>query len=207
MTNCLVDKISALKEINSDMLAAAAAGFGRTADDMVFGEGPQNAKLMLIGEAPGAEEVRQSRPFVGQAGRNLDGFLSVLGLARGDIYITNVVKFRPYKTSAKGRLSNRPPAPSEIACMLPRLMREIEAVAPGIVVTLGNVPLKSVLGIKDAAIGAYHAVPVTSTALSHAFTLFPLYHPASVIYNPQLRETYLEDLGKLKHYIASVLRD
>ena len=65
--------------------------------------------LMLIGEAPGAEETRLSRPFVGRAGQNLNDFLSAISLKRADIYITNVVKFRPYKTSAKGTLSNRPP--------------------------------------------------------------------------------------------------
>ena len=74
---------------------------------MVYGGGDPGARIMLVGEAPGAEETRLHRPFVGQAGKNLDEFLSVLSLAREEIYITNVVKFRPFKVSPKGTLSNR----------------------------------------------------------------------------------------------------
>jgi DNA polymerase len=190
-----------LQEIRDDILLAAG-GFGKTRADMVFGEGDPGAAIMLIGEAPGAEETRLSRPFVGKAGKNLDEFLVILGLSRGDIYITNVVKFRPYKVSAKGTLSNRPPKPAEIACMMPHLLREIEAIAPRVVVTLGNVPLKSLLG-KHAVIGSCHAVPIKANALSHEFTVFPLYHPASVIYNRALGDVYLQDVHKLKNYIAA----
>lgn len=194
-------KLDLLNSIRSDITAAAAQNFGKTAADIVFGEGSTDAAVMLIGEAPGAEEVRLSRPFAGKAGKNLDEFLSVLQLQRGDIYISNVVKFRPYKISAKGTLSNRPPKPSEIACMLPHLLREIEAVAPKVIVTLGNVPLKAVYK-SDAVIGGCHSEPLTVQVLSHAATLFPLYHPASVIYNPSLRAVYGEDLIKLKAHIS-----
>lgn len=192
-----------LQKIREDMLLAAAA-FNKTKEDMVFGEGCAHARIMLVGEAPGAEETKLSRPFVGRAGRNLDEFLSALRLSRGDIYITNAVKFRPYKVSARGTLSNRPPAPGEIRCMLPLLLREIEAVAPRVVVTLGNVPLKCLLE-KTSVIGACHAVPLRRSALSHEFTLFPLYHPASIIYNPALKDAYREDLNKLKSFIAGLL--
>jgi DNA polymerase len=188
-----------LQEIRNDMLLAVAE-FGKTKADMVFGEGDPGAAVMLIGEAPGAEETRLLRPFVGKAGKNLDEFLMILGLSRGDIYITNVVKFRPYKVSPKGTLSNRPPKPDEIACMLPHLLREIEAIAPRVVVTLGNVPLKSLLG-RHAVIGSCHAVPVKANALSHEFTVFPLYHPASIIYNRALKGVYDEDVHKLKKHI------
>lgn len=191
-----------LKVIYEGMLNAAAA-FGKTQADMVYGEGDGHARIVLVGEAPGAEETRLSRPFVGKAGKKLDEFLDVLELKREEIYITNVVKFRPYKVSEKGRLSNRPPSRDEIACMLPALLSEIESVAPDIVVTLGNVPLKSVLGQKNATIGAYHAQAETARALSHTFTLFPLYHPASIIYNRALAEVYNDDLLVLKEYINS----
>ena len=193
-----------LTTIFDDMLAEAKA-FQKCAADMVYGEGNPGAKIMLVGEAPGAEETRLSRPFVGKAGKNLDEFLSVIGQKRSDLYITNVVKFRPYKVSPKGRMSNRPPSRGEIGCMLPHLLREIEAVSPKIVVTLGNVPLKSVLGNRSATIGSYHAVPAAAKALSHSFTLFPLYHPASIIYNQSLKPVYTQDLGKLKQYIAAFL--
>lgn len=189
-----------LEQIYADTLRAAQ-DFGKTADDIVFGEGPLDAAILLIGEAPGAEETRLSRPFVGRAGKNLDAFLCTLELAREDIYITNAVKFRPYKVSAKGTLSNRPPTRLELAAMLPCLECEIEAVRPRIVVTLGNVPLGCVLG-KGATIGACHAVPTQVSVLSHSFMLFPLYHPASLIYNRALEPIYAQDIEKLKAFIA-----
>ena len=185
-----------LDTINNEILNAAAA-FGKTRSDIVFGEGPSGAQLMLIGEAPGAEETRLSRPFVGRSGKNLDEFLAAVQLERQNIYITNVVKFRPYKISAKGTLSNRPPEKDEIACMKPLLLREIEAIRPRVVVTLGNVPLKCLAGI-NATIGTHHAAPTTAGTLTHKFMLFPLYHPASIIYNPSLRTVYDQDLIKLR---------
>jgi uracil-DNA glycosylase family 4 len=193
-----------MQQIRDDMLCAAAA-FGKTAADMVYGEGPAGARILLVGEAPGAEETRLSRPFVGKAGKNLDEFLRALGLKREDIYITNVVKFRPYKVSTKGTLSNRPPAKEEIRCMLPHLLREIEAAAPQVVVTLGNVPLKSLLGDSRAVIGACHAQPMTAAALAHVYTLFPLYHPASIIYNQALKSVYEQDLQRLGRYLSGSL--
>lgn len=195
--------MNGLKEIYEGMLSEAAAVFNKTAEDMVYGEGNARAQIVLVGEAPGAEETRLGRPFVGKAGKNLDEFLDVLGLMREEIYITNVVKFRPYKVSDKGRLSNRPPKKDEVALMLPHLMREIETVAPRLVVTLGNVPLRGVLGQKSATIGTYHAQPVKAAARSHEFMLFPLYHPASIIYNRALAQVYHNDLLALKAYIRS----
>lgn len=191
-----------LKAIYTDMLSAAKQ-FDKSEADMVYGEGDPHASIMLIGEAPGAEETKLLRPFVGKAGKNLDEFLTVIEQERSHIYITNVVKFRPYKVSTKGTLSNRPPKSGEIACMLPHLLKEIEFVAPKIVVTLGNVPLKAVLGQANATIGAYHAVPTPGSALSHSLTLFPLYHPASIIYNQALRSVYQQDLEALKRYIKT----
>lgn len=194
-----------MEKIYNGMLRAAADNFGKAAADMVFGEGPCPAAVMLVGEAPGAEETKLSRPFVGRAGKNLDSFLAALELERGDIYITNVVKFRPYKVSAKGSLSNRPPAKEEIACMLPHLLREIEAVRPKVVVTLGNVPLKCLAGDSGIVIGGCHARQLSASARSHAYTLFPLYHPASVIYNPALKEIYAQDLQDLKRCLKTIL--
>ncbi len=203
MRNCTLTKTeNHLNEIYEDMLRAAGVFFKCSAD-MVYGEGDPDADLMLIGEAPGAEETRLSRPFVGQAGKNLDEFLAVLGIERNRIYITNIVKFRPFKTGPTGRLSNRPPKSAEISCMLPHLLREIEAVAPKVVVTLGNIPLKSLYSRK-AVIGDCHAAPVNATALSHSYTLFPLYHPASIIYNHSLKDVYEQDLVCLKQFLSSI---
>jgi uracil-DNA glycosylase family 4 len=188
--------------LRNEMLAAAQA-FGKTGRDMVYGEGPAGAALCLVGEAPGAEETRLSRPFVGKAGKNLDEFLAAIRLNRPDIYITNAVKFRPCRVSPKGTVSNRPPNRAELACMQPLLLRELEMVSPRVVVTLGNVPLKCLLGTK-AAIGTHHAVPVEASALSRTFTLFPLYHPASIIYNPALKSVYEQDLIKLRRLLDAL---
>lgn len=168
---------------------------------LVFGEGRvDHPPIMLIGEAPGEQESLQGRPFVGKAGKNLDAFLDVVGLNREDIYISNVVKVRPTRVSPRGSVSNRPPNPEELALFTPYLYEEILLVQPGMIVTLGNVALKALLG-KNAVIGAYHGQVTQAQVKGQDFPVFPLYHPASIIYNRSLTETYQEDLRKLKTVI------
>lgn len=168
---------------------------------LVFGSGNINAEILLIGEAPGKDEVLQGKPFVGKAGKNLEEFLNILNLKREDIYITNTVKIRPTKLSPKtGREVNRAPESQEIELFRPFLMKEIEIIKPKVIVTLGNVPLKTVLDDKSAQIGDLHGKAVVKDAL----TLFPLYHPAAVIYNQSLKATYSDDLLKLKAYISEI---
>ena len=173
---------------------------------IVLGEGNiDHPPVLLIGEAPGEQESLQGRPFVGKAGKNLDGFLRVLELNREDIYITNVVKIRPTKVSDKGRVSNRPPNKEELALFTPYLMEEILLVQPKMIVTLGNFALKALCGPK-AIIGDMHGrknrVTVNHEKQEGEFTLFPLYHPASIIYNRSLQEVYDGDLQALKAVLA-----
>ena len=156
---------------------------------LVFGEGEVGAPVMMIGEAPGEQETLQGRPFVGKAGRNLDAFLEEAGLDRKALYVTNTVKFRPTKRSAAGRVVNRPPTQEEIRLFLPWLLREIELVGPRYVLTLGNVPLKA-LTDRTASIGELHGRFIDWNGR----LLFPMYHPASVIYNPSLKMVYREDI-------------
>ena len=163
-------------------------------NSLVFGEGPKHAKLMLIGEAPGEQETLQGRPFVGKAGQNLDHFLALAGLSREEIYISNAVKLRPTKTGKTGRLSNRPPTKDEIALFRPWLMREIEEVAPGMIATLGNVPLRAVTG-RSLSIGEVHGQVLD--AGETGLPLFALYHPASLIYNRSLTDVYEQDVRAL----------
>ncbi len=172
---------------------------------IVLGEGhAEHPPVMLIGEAPGEQESLQGRPFVGKAGKNLDGFLQTLELNREDIYITNVVKIRPTKVSEKGRTSNRPPNREELALFTPYLMEEILRVEPRMIVTLGNVALKALCGAK-AVIGDMHGTPCPVTVKHEKqeanFTLFPLYHPASIIYNRSLQAVYDADLLVLKEIL------
>lgn len=190
-----------MKEIQKALLEAVSASVYRE-KTIVQGEGAIHPALMMIGEAPGGEEEKQGRPFVGKAGKNLSAFLEVVGLQREEIYISNVVKLRPTKESPKtGKAVNRPPSKEEIAFFLPYLQAEIEAIAPQVIVTLGNVPLKAVTGEKMAVIGAYHGRPI---ALSDGRTLFALYHPAAVIYHRALQEVYDADLQKLRLFLQEM---
>lgn len=166
---------------------------------LVFGEGPKNPRLMLIGEAPGEQESLMGRPFVGKAGKNLDRFLELAGLAREEIYISNAVKIRPTKTGKSGRVSNRPPTRDEVALFRPWLMREIEEIAPRAIATLGNVPLQALAG-RGQTIGAVHGRFVK--AEEGTFSLFALYHPASLIYNRALEPVYEADVLALAAQIA-----
>ena len=163
---------------------------------LVHGEGEIGARVMLVGEAPGEQETLQGRPFVGKAGKNLDEFLELAGLERSQLYVTNAVKFRPTKRSAAGRTVNRPPTREEVSLFLPWLRREIELVAPEVIVTLGNVPLRALTGPK-AVIGDVHGAFQNADGLR----LYPMYHPASLIYNPGLREVYAEDIRRLSAYL------
>ncbi|MBQ8733620.1 MAG: uracil-DNA glycosylase [Anaerotignum sp.] len=187
-----------INKVQQELLAAVETSAYQT-KTIVFGEGAENPALMMIGEAPGGEEEKQGRPFVGKAGKNLSAFLEVVGLKREEIYISNVVKLRPTKESPKtGKAVNRPPSAEEIAFFLPYLLEEIQVISPKVVVTLGNVPLKAVTGERKAVIGDYHGKP---TPLADGRTLFALYHPAAVIYNRALQATYDEDLLALKAFL------
>ncbi|MCI8806231.1 MAG: uracil-DNA glycosylase [Clostridiales bacterium] len=163
---------------------------------IVFGEGIVNADILLVGEAPGGEEERLGRPFVGSAGKNLDKFLEIVKLERNNIYITNVVKLRPFKLSPKtNKPVNRPPNKEEIQFFKEYLYREIEEIDPKIIVTLGNTALRAVFRDNNVIIGDYHGRLWDEV---FGFKVFPLYHPASVIYNRELEKVYLDDLAKLR---------
>jgi len=165
---------------------------------LVHGEGEPGARVMLIGEAPGEQETLKRRPFVGKAGKNLDEFLELARLDRSALYVSNTVKFRPTKISAAGRVVNRPPTREEINLFLPWLKQEIAMVGPEVVVTLGNVPLKALMGPK-AVIGDVHG----SFQEIEDMRIYPMYHPASLIYNPGLRETYEQDIRRLAEWMKA----
>lgn len=166
---------------------------------LVFGKGDAGVELMLIGEAPGEQETLLLQPFVGRAGKNLDDFLKLSGIDREKLYITNTVKFRPTRLSPTGRVINRPPTQVEIQQGVPFLQREIRAVAPKIIATLGNVPLKALLGRKFS-VGAVHG----TWLMWEGFKVYPLYHPASVIYNPALMDTYRADVLRLGEAVKAL---
>lgn len=176
--------------------AVALGGLGR----LVFGEGDGGSPLMLVGEAPGAQEEALGRPFVGTAGKNLDQLLLGVGLRREALYITNAVKFRPTKPGGSGRLSNRTPTRAETALFQPWLMEEVRAIRPRVIATLGNTALHAVSG-GIAVIGDVHGRPLSLS--DGGAVIFPLYHPASIIYRRTLLPVYEADIAALKKYIEN----
>lgn len=175
---------------------------GESEETVVFGEGNLNAQIVLVGEAPGSKEVELKKPFVGQAGKNLDEFLDTVQLKREDIYITNVVKIRPYRINEKtGRKVNRPPNKEEIEKYSKVLFKELDVIKPRLIVTLGNVPLKTLTNNKNIKVSEAHGEVIKVKEK----TIFSLYHPAAVIYNRKLKDVYLKDLVKLKDYVKDNL--
>jgi DNA polymerase len=156
----------------------------------VPGEGPPDAQVMMIGEAPGYHENQQGRPFVGQAGMFLEELLGVAGLTRSEVFITNVVKCRPP--------GNRDPQPDEIAACSDYLSRQTAELKPRVVVTLGRYSLSRFL--PGQPISRIHGQPRKIGTV----TVFPMYHPAAALHQPALRKTLLEDMAKLPGILAQL---
>lgn len=163
---------------------------------VVTGFGDCDAPVVLIGEAPGKDEVKFGRPFVGAAGKNLTELLSGGGIDRKDVFITNVVKYRMYRINEKtGNMVNRPVTRADLDNNLSYLMRELEILTPVLIVTLGNTALHAVCG-KKSVISDVHGRVINSEKGDRR--VFPLYHPASIIYNRSLKETYENDVKQLQ---------
>ena len=147
----------------------------------VPGEGNPRAKLFLIGEAPGATEDAQGRPFVGQAGNLLNGILEAIEVPRDSVYITNIVKCRPPQ--------NRKPLPDEIAACIPYLHRQIEIVQPKVILTLGSTAGEAMLGVRKSLgelrgkVHTYNGIPLVVT-----------YHPAALLRNPNWKKPTWDDV-------------
>lgn len=154
----------------------------------VLGEGNPHAKIMFIGEAPGEQEDKLGRPFVGPAGKFLDELLASIGLKREEVYISNVVKYRPP--------ANRDPTPEEKEQCMPWLMFEIALIKPAVIVPLGRHALGHFfpkLSITNA-----HGTP---QKLTDSVTVFPIYHPAAALHNGNLRNALFEDFRALGDFL------
>lgn len=189
----------ALRALRQRVLEAVKTEYREEMPTLVWGEGPVRPALLLIGEAPGAQEAQQGRPFVGPAGKKLNLLLESIGLSREELYVTNTVKFRPTQKSQAGRFINRAPTQRETDLFAPWLREEIALVSPGLVATLGNVALGALMG-RDRRIGDFHGRLLEVPGLPAP--LYPLYHPASILYNPSLKAVYEEDLGRLRTLLA-----
>ena len=191
--------VSSLQTVYQEMQAFFQPLWPGEDKPLVLGEGKSDGPvLMLIGEAPGETEVLKRRPFVGKAGKNLDEFLSLAQLRREDIFVSNVVKIRPAEIGPTGRMRNRAPNREELSLFTPWLLKEIQAVKPLALVTLGNVPLKALTNAK-ASVGDCHGQWFSSQS---GIPLFSLYHPASIIYRRALAPVYEQDVLALRQSLV-----
>jgi len=156
----------------------------RTRRTLVFGEGSPRARLVFVGEAPGEEEDKQGRPFVGRAGQLLTKIINAMGLAREEVYICNILKCRPP--------GNRNPKEDEIATCEPFLVKQLEAIDPEIICALGTFAAKTLLRTEapiSAIRGKFHDY--------HGRKLMPTYHPAYLLRNPDAKKPVWEDVQKI----------
>ncbi len=155
---------------------------------LVFGAGNADAELMFVGEAPGAEEDRQGKPFVGRAGKLLDALLEEIGLRREDTFVANVLKCRPP--------GNRDPLPEEIEECSPWLFRQIELIEPLVICTLGNFATKLLTGSR-IGITKVHGSPQTHELGGRGVQLYPIFHPAAALRTEAVRELLRADFARL----------
>lgn len=155
----------------------------KQATQLVFGDGNPAAEIVFIGEAPGKNEDLQGKPFVGAAGRFLEEMLAMIGLKRGDVYITNIVKYRPP--------NNRDPYPEEKEAFLPYLQAQLDIIQPLLVVTLGRHSLNCFL--PELQISQVHGQPKRKNGQVY----LPLFHPAAALYNGAMRQTLIDDFAAI----------
>jgi uracil-DNA glycosylase len=181
-----------LDDIAQDIRNHLPCGFEpcETCTNFVPGEGPAPAEVMIVGEAPGASEDKQGRPFVGRAGRLLDELLAEAGLQREDVFITNVLKARPP--------NNRDPKAGEVEHSMPWLEAQLALVKPRLLIPLGRHALAHFA--PGEKISEVHGTVVI--ALER--TLFPMYHPAAALHAKGLRETLFKDAKALSEALAQV---
>lgn len=157
----------------------------------VLGEGPKNAKIVFVGEAPGKEEEKQGRPFVGRAGKLLTHTLEKLGIPRSRVYITNVVKIRPRTKTGE----NRKPNAREIRRFLPSLRQELRLLHPKLIVLLGDTSVKALLG-GGHSVSQSHGRIIRKDEKTYLIT----YHPAAALRFPKVRNAFGKDFKKLRAF-------
>lgn len=154
-----------------------------TATNLVMGDGNVNADIVFIGEAPGKNEDEQGLPFVGAAGKFLNEMLAQAGMDRTDVFITNIVKYRPP--------NNRDPLPEEKKAFWPYLLKQLQIIEPKVVITLGRHSMEYFL--PDMKISQIHGQPKRIQFGDHKLVVVPLYHPAAALYNGSMRQTLIDD--------------
>lgn len=182
-------KATALNELEQQCKKCRSCGLYKTAANLVFFDGDPDASVVFIGEAPGADEDAQGKPFVGRAGKLLTATIEELGLPRSKVYICNILKHRPPE--------NRNPMPDEIAACTPHLTRQLEILQPKVIITLGNFSTKFILNTEEG-ITKLRGVLKESP---QGYKVLPTYHPAAILRNMNLIDDFKSDLKKAVNYI------
>jgi uracil-DNA glycosylase family 4 len=166
------------------------------AKHLVMGDGNLDADIVFIGEAPGKDEDIEGLPFIGTSGKLLNKMLGEVGLQRADVYITNIVKYRPP--------DNRDPTAKEKAAFLPYLIEQLEIIDPRVIATLGRHSMEHFMpGVKISDIhGQPQTITLGEAQNEREVTLMPLYHPAAALMNGSLRLTLFDDFAKLPPLVA-----
>ncbi len=179
--------------LETQALTCTACDLCKTRTQVVFGVGNRHAELLIIGEAPGANEDQQGEPFVGRAGQLLNNMLRAIDLTRAEIYIANVLKCRPP--------NNRDPLPEEVATCTPYLQRQIELIQPKLIVALGRVAANFLLGSTDAVANlrnknfTYQNIPLLVT-----------FHPAYLLRSPKEKAKAWQDLQKVQAMLQNPIK-
>lgn len=177
-------KAEILDQVRVEILGSdICPDLAKTATQLVMGDGNPDADIVLIGEAPGKKEDELGLPFVGASGRFLNEMLESAGLARSDVYITNIVKYRPP--------NNRDPLPEEKQAFWPYLMKQLEIIQPKVIITLGR--HSGQYFIPDLKISHDHGQAREVTLGGRTHLVIPLYHPAAALYNGSMRQTLSGD--------------
>lgn len=193
-------RIETLDGLREALLAFEGCPLKSTATNTVFADGNPAARVMIVGEAPGAEEDRQGLPFVGASGQLLDRMLATIGLDRRSVYITNVLFWRPP--------GNRTPTPAEVAACLPFVERHIELVDPAVLVLLGTASVKTLLGRTEGIIklrGRW--LEYATPRMSRPIPALPSFHPAYLLRSPGQKRASWMDLLALRDRLAALNRD
>lgn len=181
-------RAQALSAYAAETIGCERCALATTRSRVVFGSGDPAAGLMLVGEAPGYQEDQGGDWFVGQAGELLERLLDGIGLARGDVYVANVLKCRPPQ--------NRDPHESEIVSCEPHLFRQVALVRPRVVATLGTFATRLLSG-RPHGITRVHGQELEVALGATTVTLFPLYHPAAALYTPSMLRALEDDVARL----------
>ena len=189
LKECYFTRISELDSLKAKVSACDKCGLSKTRKNVVFGSGSPKAKLMFVGEAPGADEDKRGLPFVGRAGQLLTKIIESMGLAREDVYIANILKCRPPE--------NRPPFPEEILACRDNVRKQIEVIRPRVICTLGKFASQTLLNTET-----------TISDLRGKFSQYcgikvmPTFHPAYLLRNPHDKKLVWADMkmvmGELK---------